>query len=354
MKITYKDFISYIDKNDSLNLNKIRNFYYTFGYLILADGISNAEIELLRNRVLSMSEKLLEKDSRNRLIVDKTVIMHKALEGDAETLEWFVNHNQYLKIVRFLLGDNAAFFCSDANIFIHSASWHRDVATFLPTLKFNVYLQDSNHDNGAGDFAVIPGSHWVTDAYSSYLNANGSWPSGTPFSHNYYGYLDNSMLRKFRRQHDGSEFPFHTIKVRKNDVILFDNRLYHTTYVHPVSKIPFFQKKKYTRINFSALFIANPKDLLPDSWLHERLSQPEIQNELDNFYQLISNFEDCKYHINLSDVSKYNDFRQHLYFSKYGYTAKDENLFNSAGAQNNLEADLKKRFIHPEKLNIFP
>lgn len=110
MKITYQDFISYIDKGDLQNLNKIRNFYYTFGYLILADGISNTEIDLLKSRVLSMSEKLLEKDSRNRPIVNKTVIMHKALEGDAGTLEWFVNQNQYLRIVRFLLGENAAFF----------------------------------------------------------------------------------------------------------------------------------------------------------------------------------------------------------------------------------------------------
>lgn len=354
MKITYQDFISYIQNNDSQNLNKIRNFYYTFGYLILADGISNAEIELLRNRVLSMSEKLLDKDSRNRPIVDKTIIMHKALEGDADTLDWFVNQNQYLRIIRFLLGDNAAFFCSDANLFIHAASWHRDVATFLPTLKFLVYLQDSNHANGAGDFAVIPGSHWVTDAYSSYLNANGSWPSGTPFSHNYYGYFDNSMLRKFRRRYDGSEFPFHTIKVRKNDVILFDNRLYHTTYIHPVSKIPFFRKKKFTRLNFSALFIANPMDLSPDSWLHERLPQSEVRDELDNFYQLISNFEDCRYHINLKDTSRYEGFRQHLYFGKYGYTSEAENIFNSAGAQNDLEVDLKKRFISPKKLNILP
>lgn len=352
MKISYKNYLQYLDRNNTEILNSIKSFYYTFGYIVLSDAITESDVELLKTRVLLMSKALLPQNSRNQAIINKTVIMHKALEGDPQLIKWFAHNNMYLSIIKHLLGDNAAFFNSDANIFIHGASWHRDVGTCLPTVKFLTYLQDSNHRSGAGDFAVIPGSHWVTDAYSSYLNANGSWPSGPPFSHNYYGYVDNSQLRKSRRVYDGSQFPFHTIHIRKGDVVLFDNRLYHTTYLHPKSIFSFFNRKNFKRLNFSALFIANPVDLNPNCWLLDKVPFDKVRNELDDFYKIISNFEDCRYHKNLRDTKMYPELEPHLYFSKYGYTDQAENVFDSSGAQFNAQEKLRRWFISKDALDI--
>jgi ectoine hydroxylase-related dioxygenase (phytanoyl-CoA dioxygenase family) len=353
MKVSYVNIIKYIESKDKDNLLKISNFYNTFGYLILENGIKDEEINLLRNRVFDMANSALLGSGESVSDINKTLIMHKALEGSQECLNWFLLKNNYIKIIRLLLGEHAAFFNSDANIFVHESSWHRDVGTILPTLKFLVYLQDSDRSSGGGDFAVIPGSHWVSDVYSSHLNENGSWPTGTPFSHNYYGYIDNTKRSKLRRKYDGSQFPFHTIKVKKNDIVLFDSRLYHTTYLHPASRFPFFWKKNFIRLNFTSFFIANPQDISSNSWLSKKMETSNIGNELDDFYRLISIFEDCRYHSNLKNIDRYLDFGKNLYYGKYGYTDESVCIFNSAGAQNDLDSHLRKWFIPSESLDVF-
>lgn len=349
MKIGYKTIVDMIKSAEESQLKKIKSFYYTFGYIILSDAVSDDEIDSLRRRVTTMAEGLAPKDSRGRPEIKKTVIMHKALEGDTATLEWFINKKEYIRIIRYLLGESSVFFNSDANVFVHASSWHRDVGTILPTLKFLVYLQDSQK-NGAGDFALIPGSQWVTDTYSSYLNANGSWPTGVPFSHNYHNVQDNTTRRASGRVHDGGQFPFHTIKVKKNDVILFDSRLYHTTYAHDKSRFSIFKNKNFHRLNLSALFIANPVDLNRNSMLRSRLATDSTGSELDSFFNTIMNFEDCRYHANLKDVSAYPEFEKSLYFSKFGFTDQGETIFDSAGTQKDAEKDLRKWFIPTDKL----
>ncbi len=322
-----------------IKLTQIRNFYHTFGYLIISNSISDNAINLLRHKILNLALPFLDSDVNNRRVLNRNFIFHKVLESNTDVLDWFLNES-YLKIAKFLLGENMALFNSDANIFLRGAKFHRDHASVLPSLKILSYLQNSESINNSGDLLVIPGSHHVTDQYSSYLTANSSWPSGQSFQENFNNISDNSLLPLSQRIFDGSQFPSHQIKVNKNDLIFFDNRLLHTTIDH---------FSPFVRMNFSVFFIANPIDI-NETFFIKNSPNSTVNNELDEFFDIISKHEDCRYHNNLS-LDKYTSLlRNNLYFSKFGYTNEEPNIYPSGTSQLQSRNFHLRQFISQDLL----
>ena len=338
MKISYNEIISLLETNHP-TLISIRNFYHTFGYITISNAISDDTLNLIKQKIINLATPYLKKDINNNHILDRNFIFHKVLETNTDLLDWFLKES-YLKIGKFLLGDNMVFFNSDANIFLRGARFHRDHASILPSLKILSYLQDSENENGSGDLFLIPGSHLVSDQYSSYLTANSSWPIGDSFQSNFNNIIDNSLIKSNERIFDGSQFPAHQIKINKNDLIFFDNRILHTTVDH---------FKPFARLNFSVFFLANPIDFAQNKYINNFLNSKN-SNELDDFFLEISKHENCSYHSNLNIPKYKSQLENNLYFSKYGFFEDSAKIFPSAQSQIDGQLFHTRNFIFKKDL----
>ena len=338
MKISYNEIINLFQQNHS-SLQNLRNFYHTFGYIIISDAVSDDTLSLIKKKIINLATPHLKKDINNNHILDRNFIFHKVLETNTDLLDWFLNES-YLQIGKFLLGENMVFFNSDANIFLRGARFHRDHASTLPSLKILSYLQDSEMENGSGDLYLIPGSHLVSDQFSSYLTANSSWPVGNSFQSNFNNIVDNSLIKSNERIFDGSQFPAHQIKINKNDLIFFDNRILHTTVDH---------FKPFARLNFSVFFLANPIDIPQNKYINSFLNIKN-SNELDEFFLEISKHENCSYHSNLNIPKYKTQLENNLYFSKFGFSEDQAKIFPSAQSQIESQSFHSRNFISNKDL----
>lgn len=327
-----------IDKDNLLAQNTIK-FYKTFGYLVIKNAVDEHGLELMTKTILEAAKKLYP-TINGKVNIDRSKVFHSVFESNNLILEWFVE-KKYINFLKVLLGENSAYFNSDANIFLHGGSWHRDHSSYLPSLKMLFYLQDSL-ENGSGDLVIIPGSHNVCDEYSSMLNRYGSWPTGiNSFEKNFNGIVNNNRLCDENKDENLIDFPMQQIKVKKNDLIIFDNRLYHTV----VKEANTLQ----LRLNYSLAFLQNPIDIKNENYLWNQ--HENLKNELDVFFEEISKNEDCRYHENLRDIEKWPTLKNHLYFRKYGYQNDGVTQYNSMGAQTVMKNFHERPFKKNKQLD---
>ena len=307
-----------LDKNNLIAQNAVK-FYKTFGYLVIKNAVDEYGLEIMTKTVLEAAKKVYP-TSDGKININGSKIFHNLFESNRLILEWFVKR-KYINFLKVLLGENSTYFNSDANIFLHGGSWHRDHSSYLPSLKMIFYLQDSL-DNGSGDLAIIPGSHNVCDEYSSMLKRYGSWPTHVnSFEKNFNGVVNNITLCDQKKDENLINFPMQQLKVKKNDLILFDNRIYHTVVKE--------SNALHLRLNYSLAFLQNPVDIPKNNYLWEE--NKNLNNELDVFFEEILKAEDCRYHENFKNIEEWPTLKNHLYFRKYGYQNDGVTQYNSMG-----------------------
>lgn len=110
---------------------------------------------------------------------------------------------------------------SDFSSFNGSSSWHRDVATRFPLYKCLIYLEGSYGEEQS--FHLIPGSNYIADDFAKRLAKRFGWPDSPGFNKN--GFINsinlNSSVGKL-------SIPSHKITIARGDVIIFDQRVWHT------------------------------------------------------------------------------------------------------------------------------
>lgn len=296
MKVAFSQIADFL-KDDTPELNAIRQFFHTFGYLVLTEALKDSEIDYLKTRVIKAALALgaLEPGDQGALRVKRSIVMHRIFESDPYCLEWFAARPEF-RLLFALIGPSPRFLCSDANIFTSGAAWHRDHAPALPCLKFLYYFQNPL-DDGSGDFWVLPGTHHVNDLYSNLMQSQCSWPTGKTrnLDKGYIFLKDNSQVSRLTSSEDGSQLPAVRLRVTKNDLVIIDNRILHTTTRHLVPSV---------RVNMSLAFVAQPISDLCDK---VKIVHPNL-NLAKEFDDLIQTYRSQRfaYHINLVKSSAWS------------------------------------------------
>lgn len=255
-------------------LPQIANLWHTFGYFTLSGIISKktqaellqlSEVIYMQRRSKSMAE-----------LPDTQGAFEGAIWEEFPSISGHLLTQAALDLIQSLLGSQWLYLGSDLSIFAKTGTqaWHRDWNLSLPILKLGYYVTQGKIRKG-GEFRIIPGSHRISDSYTSQLNRALAWPSvpTQPGGLNERGFLPmnkdystTSATIKFRSrvkrfllgrnsnaiQDRSFELPHMAVPVGDTSQLLFfDPRSIHSGSVATPAQ---------RRVMFSALFSPNPFD----------------------------------------------------------------------------------------------
>jgi len=218
----------------------LRHFFMTFGFVHVKAAIPRGRIRMLYTDWEQIFEAVygVPYDRIRREL--KTKVLFPVQRFVPHMLTLLREFGLFDLIVR-MLGPRCAFYNQDCSLFFTSSGWHRDVATIMPQVKVNIYLNDRKPD-GTGDFMYWPGTHLLGDVYAQMAGSYCSWPDSGA------GIAVNRLPAR------SGMVPHLTAAVMPGDVIIFDDRLVHATAAGDSPWLP------YERRLLATSFYANPLD----------------------------------------------------------------------------------------------
>lgn len=199
-------------------------FFDTFGYLVFP-GLFAGEIAAIDEaftRTVQASEAEMIHWQHRAHASEQRRVLPQFIDRDAY-LSALIDDPRIDGIFSSLLGEDYSYRGSDANLFDCTTCWHSD--TYGALLKYrNVkmifYLDPLQADTGC--FRVIPGSHLFGDAFANGLQA--CLAKADSFNQD-LGLADD-------------EVPCQVVPTRPGDLVLFDFRVKHATWVRDRQHMP--------------------------------------------------------------------------------------------------------------------
>ena len=199
-------------------------FFETFGYLKLPGLFAGdmASIETAFARTVAAGEQEMIHWQHRAHASEQRRVLPQFIDRDAY-LSALIDDPRIDGIFRSVLGDDYCYRGSDANLFDCTTCWHSD--TYGALLKYrNVkmifYLDLLGAETGC--FRVIPGSHLFGDRFANGLQA--CLGKADSFEQD-LGLADN-------------EVPCQVVPTRPGDLVLFDFRVKHATWVRDRAQMP--------------------------------------------------------------------------------------------------------------------
>ncbi len=225
MKIPYTLFYS----QDPVQL---RNYLYTFGYLIVGDFFKSEEIVVHNNIWDSKFRDLTRQNTDN---TNTYLSVPNYIEKSEAPFFTSDGGERFLKVVNCLVGENSSYLGSSAAEMSVPTPWHRDILLQTPILKFASYINSfDSHDTSEGNLTLVPGSQHAGDVYSDSLSSAVDWPerfgiSRAPVIYPMLQASDGSTsLDDYPKRNPAiAPFPFVELKVNALDLVIFDQRLVH-------------------------------------------------------------------------------------------------------------------------------
>jgi ectoine hydroxylase-related dioxygenase (phytanoyl-CoA dioxygenase family) len=197
---------------DTCNIDAIRNFYNTFGFL----KINNLFISVNENMIKAYSYNVL-KYVKNKI----TDYVPRAMEK----LTFFVNiilNKKIHMILEKVFNTNYSYTGSDSKIYSSDTNWHCDRKTKNHYLKCCFYLNKLNETTGC--LRVLPGSQ-ITEKYNNIISKKAIplflGPGG--FEPSFFGENTNNI-------------PSYSINNDYGDFVIFNLGLYHAAFGNHVNK----------------------------------------------------------------------------------------------------------------------
>lgn len=194
-------------------------FFDVFGFIKLP-GFFRDEFKWIENEF-----DTLMRDNFKGHPKDRNKFLPQALDN-SETLCSILELEKVHQLFGKLLGENFLYKGSDANEFLGSSPWHRDYLIRTRACKMLIYLDETQEHTGA--LRVIPGTHFVDDAFSQMLGAALTWPEAPHLG----GFDEKSMLPPFNNPTVFGEnkfLPQTVISTKPGDAIVFNHNIIHCT-----------------------------------------------------------------------------------------------------------------------------
>jgi hypothetical protein len=240
-------------------------FFNTFGFLKIP-GFFTEEIREISNEFDSMMKEKFGDTSAERNYLYPQFIDNSRKLSELLTLP------KLSTLIGALMGKDFVYKGSDGNIFSASTGWHRDYLIRTKSCKMLVYLEENEENTGA--LRVIPGTHFVDDAYSNFIGSALTWPEPA-----HMGGFDEKGV--FGTGHSPQQFgqnsllPQTVVRNSPGDIIIFNHNLVHCT---NASAVP--RRRRLMGLHFCV----NPKTALKEM---DEETQNEIRTlslvEMDNF-----------------------------------------------------------------------
>tara|TARA_Y100001970_G_C14223501_1_gene854123 strand:+ start:1916 stop:2752 length:837 start_codon:yes stop_codon:yes gene_type:complete len=266
--------------NYKLNQYQI-NFFHTFGYILLK-GLFLEDIDQIEK---SFSEIFRKKFKKQKIDFDKVerICVPQFIDLN-ENLANLLDDERVLNIGESILGSDFNYMGSDGNYYNSNTSWHSDGwQCKILHIKLAFYLDNLKQDRGC--LKVLPGSHYIKDEYSNYLNKS---------------LTKSCSFFKKNEQH----IPGISIETKPGDLICFNHNLKHCSYGGS-------KKRRMFTINLSQRY---PKENLRDLkdyinqgsrfWIDKAYGEIMLKSaskkRMKHLEQVLENDEELKYHSNLA------------------------------------------------------
>ena len=175
-----------------------RDFFKTFGYVVLKGVLFAEELETVRIEFNNMLAEQYSHTPYDGSVRHWTPMM----DEDTPFLANLMEDVRFFSVAKQLYGDDVLGVIVDGNRYTGDTHWHRDTATVHQFgVKFAFYLQSVDVDTGA--LRVIPGTHRL--------------PNDDEFAQGV-----RSML--------GESVPATALVSEPGDVVAFDIRLWHASF----------------------------------------------------------------------------------------------------------------------------
>ena len=182
--------------------------FHAFGFVVLRGCLEASEMEELNaafERWISQAPRYLyfNKDSQSRMI--------NHVEDQDRIIAALIVHPRIIDTMRDIWGTTCLFIGSNIWSNLDETPWHTDnvVGRYTPTIKVTYYLDVQTTDQGS--FNVIPSTHHPQWSQALFKNC-GYWDRDRP------------RLRLDPMSIPGAV----SIATRPGDVVLWDNRLWHS------------------------------------------------------------------------------------------------------------------------------
>lgn len=277
MEWTKGDLLQAIANKDE----KIRNYFDTFGVVVIRGMLDRQEFKklvkeydhqydlranrapfsvMLRNRLGFSGPKRYGFKYILRSLYRRDGM--RFLPGFVDASEVFTQHffsEQMKSIYRYFAGERFLYLGSDGSHFITTSfPWHRDWYTQMPIMKFNYYFNKLPFFWGR--FKVIPGSNFTSDHYARLLQKSMAWPMqnklpGGLAENEFLPQIENprnsplrAMARRWKVRFGLAKplptVPHVSIRLRRGDIVIFDQRLIHCV----ESNFPSFSRRLLTML----------------------------------------------------------------------------------------------------------
>ena len=175
-----------------------RDFYNTFGYVVLKRLFSTEELDIIRGEFDNMLAEQYSHAPYDGSVRHWTPMM----DEDTPFLAGLMEDGRFFSVAKQLYGDDVLGVVVDGNRYTGNTHWHRDTATIHQYgVKFAFYLQTVDADTGA--LRVIPGTHRL--------------PNDDEFAQGVRSMLVESV-------------PATALASEPGDVVAFDIRLWHASF----------------------------------------------------------------------------------------------------------------------------
>ncbi len=175
-----------------------RDFYNTFGYVVLRGVFSTTELDAIREEFDFMLTDQYSHTPYDGSVRHWTPMM----DEDTPFLANLMEDVRFFSVAKQLYGDDVLGVIVDGNRYTGDTHWHRDTATVHQYgVKFAFYLQPV--DVGTGALRVIPGTHRLPN--------------------------DDEFAQGVRSMH-GESVPATALPSEPGDVVAFDIRLWHASF----------------------------------------------------------------------------------------------------------------------------
>ncbi len=245
----------------------IRNLLNTFGYIVISDYFTEAEVLLFRSSldqafVLKYGHTPSHEKFFKTWVVENDKTLFEELFGQTEPLAKNEEKRRgggmrgYLDLVESLFGRNCFYGFSSAETFSKGTPWHRDCFISSPVYKVASYFYNSDTSNS---LCVFPGSHNSPDLYSANLSLFCGWPEAGGARRGFFpdfAYEGRRLLSDFPDPSSPLELPYQVLTYGPRDLVIFDTRLIHAT---PESSGNALRYMLYT------VWYVNPEDINKDS-----------------------------------------------------------------------------------------
>lgn len=210
---------------------RLRNFFDTFGFIVIRDFLNMAYFEMLSSEYGEQYKaRATEIHPQNEPNPDMQFLPNFVDSSELYTEYFFSDAMQ--KIYRYFAGEDYLYLGSDGSHFVKTSfPWHRDWFTRTPIMKFNFYFNE--HEFAGGKFMVIPGSQHVGDGYASMIQKAMAWPMPNKLPG---GLCENGWLPETKNPRGPyleqilshiPNVPHVELTLEKGDVVIFDHRMVH-------------------------------------------------------------------------------------------------------------------------------